>query len=566
MLKGNIIGLTAVLMIVAMLGGDEARAANGWEVNLQGGVMTSQSNASLQLTMGGKRVEGTLDAANANTNPDEAGKVLTEVATITVGSTDGYTVAVSGNVNLTGEKNSNHKIPSVTSAKTLGSMKNEWGYYGVLGDSEVSWNPGTSFKGMSTSQQTVATGGATSSNVTKKVTLFYGARVDNTVAEDFYGNTVTLSVVAQPRTVTTVVSRFSGITTMQQMTNDVCKSANTNDTAQLTDTRDGKKYWVTKMLDGNCWMSQDLKLNLGTSVVASSSGGTFTWNASSSYPPRQTMGKKADGTIDATGALGTYSEMTSNEGITKTYSWNLGDYVLNSPNSSGSCDGGMIGFNTTSCRERGFIDVGSGFTASPDPNFYRLTNYKGTDGQTACTKEQNTVLNTSYGSGHTCAQYDAHYSVGNFYQWNAATAGSGGTMTDTKATGSICPKGWSLPGAGSNALSEKGSWAYLFSAYGMATDSSSGVVTGTASNGYTYNAALSPFFITRSGELYLSTTSASLSLPGGWVYYWSSMPSFGYYATSLQMYSSLSFRMSAERYQGLPVRCVYVTSNAIVSG
>ena len=41
--------------------------------------------------------------------------------------------------------------------------------------------------------------------------------------------------------------------------------------------------------------------------------------------------------------------------------------------------------------------------------------------------------------------YDAHYLVGNMYQWNAATAGTGSTITSTEAPSSICPAGWELP-------------------------------------------------------------------------------------------------------------------------
>ena len=77
--------------------------------------------------LGGGILKSELNAAAASDNPDEAGKVLMEVATVTVGNTDGYTVAVSGNANLTGEQNSSHVIPSVSSSKTLGGMRNEWG-------------------------------------------------------------------------------------------------------------------------------------------------------------------------------------------------------------------------------------------------------------------------------------------------------------------------------------------------------------------------------------------------------------------------------------------------------
>ncbi len=40
------------------------------------------------------------------------------------------------------------------------------------------------------------------------------------------------------------------------------KLANVGDEMQAIDTRDGKKYWVTKLADGNIWMTQNLDLEL----------------------------------------------------------------------------------------------------------------------------------------------------------------------------------------------------------------------------------------------------------------------------------------------------------------
>ena len=436
--KVKLIGSAITVCLLAILTGSNTYAVNGWEIDLSGpSTITTQTNASVQLTMSGKTIQGTLDAANAATNPDEAGKVLTETATITVGNTDGYTVAVSGNANLTGRNNSARTIPSVSSNKTLGSMRNEWGYYGVLGDTEASWNPSTSFKAMTTGQQTVGTGGATTSNVTKKVTLFYGARVDGSIAEDFYGNTVTLSVVAQPRTVTTTVTKFGGITQMQEMTPTICSNAAINDTALLTDTRDNKKYWVTKLLDGNCWMSQNLDLNLSTSTALTSATSDVTSNWT---PPRSTTTTITEGSTAQT----------------ETYSWDLGEYVLNTPTATTACSANNTGLSD--CSAQGFVNV-SGWTASTDPNFYRATSYKGTDGA-SCTKTANTAVNAS--ASVTCRVYDGHYLVGNYYQWNAATAGTGGTIKNyATATGAICPRGWKLPTSSTYLGIIEGSYEYL---------------------------------------------------------------------------------------------------------
>lgn len=50
---------------------------------------------------------------------------------------------------------------------------------------------------------------------------------------------------------------------MQEMTPEVCNATSTRETKQLIDQRDGHKYWVTKMHDGRCWMTQDLDYDGG---------------------------------------------------------------------------------------------------------------------------------------------------------------------------------------------------------------------------------------------------------------------------------------------------------------
>ncbi len=72
---------------------------------------------------------------------------------------------------------------------------------------------------------------------------------------------------------------FNGITTMQAMDSTICGNAKPGDEAILEDTRDGKKYYVTRTADGNCWMTQNLAYdgkkkdgateNIGTSCTLS---------------------------------------------------------------------------------------------------------------------------------------------------------------------------------------------------------------------------------------------------------------------------------------------------------
>ena len=60
-------------------------------------------------------------------------------------------------------------------------------------------------------------------------------------------------------------------------------------------------------------------------------------------------------------------------------------------------------------------------------------------------------------------RYDAHYLIGNYYTYGAATAGAGNNLTiaDSQITSvnqlvstssSICPKGWKLPVSGINTV------------------------------------------------------------------------------------------------------------------
>ena len=60
---------------------------------------------------------------------------------------------------------------------------------------------------------------------------------------------------------------------MQDMTTAICDTANITGEAsqvQLLDIRDNNIYWATKLLDGHCWMTQNLDLDLDSSVALTS--------------------------------------------------------------------------------------------------------------------------------------------------------------------------------------------------------------------------------------------------------------------------------------------------------
>ena len=295
---------------------------------------------------------------------------------------------------------------------------------------------------------------------------------------------------------------FNGIKTMQEMTPQICADAQENDTTRLEDARDGKMYWVAKLADGNCWMTQNLELDLSTDtpLTRELSDVSEAW-----IPSRDTYESAQNGV----------------DNITLDQSWNLGKYVWKTPTSSGSCspDADLGGSQCSPYWQ----DVSSGWTP--------MTEYR-TDGVTYNANTQT---------------YDAHYLAGNYYSYVAATAGTGTSATSnlTKATDSICPKGFELPTSGSSFNSTSGSFYNLLTnAYSISSNTTDGTAIRSA-----------PLFFVRSG--YVSPYSHFLGSAGYRGYYWSSVADSSSRAYYLYFYSSnVNPSSSTNRHNGQPVRCV----------
>lgn len=363
---------------------------------------------------------------------------------------------------------------------------NTWGYN--LSQEAVS--DATAYKAVPTATSDTALISTSSPTEADTYNLTFGTKVDTSLPSGTYSNDVVVSVVANPA----FVPVFDGIQTMQEMTSTICADAAENDTAQLTDTRDGKKYWVTKLKDGNCWMTQNLDLDLtnGTPLTPEDSDVSSNWN-----PPRTT---EQPGTI------------TSADINTETYSWDLGMYVKSDPDGySNYCDG-VKGLSDADCTSAGWTNVSS-MTPMDDGNA------------------------TDVISGST---YNAHYLVGNLYQWNAATAGTGDTITSQDATDSICPKGWQLPTSNN---SNSGSFQALMNAYSISSNSAGSTAI-----------AQTPLYFNPSGYV----GSGSLRYAGDAGGYWSSTA----YSSTSGAYD-LGFNSGGVgpsdygyRYGGFSVRCL----------
>lgn len=196
-----------------------------------------------------------------------------------------------------------------------------------------------------------------------------------------YSNELIFTAVANP-----VPDTISTIVTMQEMDDDVCANSIPLETNQVIDSRDNKSYWITKLADGNCWMTQNLDFDLDseTTLTPADSDVKEDWT-----PLRSTIHGIAN------------LDLTSWQNDRNTpYSFDPGDYYAKS----------------------GYRDEAI------------VCNYLNSN----CDNFSTTAYSENGMHGH----------VGNYYNWTAAVAMNdtsdlltAGLETDS----SICPKGWRLP-------------------------------------------------------------------------------------------------------------------------
>ena len=285
------------------------------------------------------------------------------------------------------------------------------------------------------------------------------------------------------------------------MTPQICTDALENDTVRLQDKRDGKYYWIAKLPDGNCWMTQNLDLDLnGRTLKTTDSDVSSNWTFSGSWYNSADQGSTSYSAIQG---------------------WDLGEYVKTSPTATTSC---------TSYSD--LSECTSQFTSVA--------------GKTAYTTDVNGGKLPAENVAVSGSNYDAHYLVGNYYSWPAATAGSGNNVSSSgDATDSICPANWRLPLGSSTYNETPGSFYYLLNQYGLTSSPTSG----------NNNIATSPLYFVRSG--YVSSYSSYLYNAGSNGSYWSGRADSSNRAYYLYFDSSSVIPLHITgRHYGYSVRCV----------
>ncbi len=113
-------------------------------------------------------------------------------------------------------------------------------------------------------------------------------------------------------------SDLTQISTMQEMSEHVCSITAAGAMKSLRDERDGTYYRVKKMVDGNCWMVDNLALDLATSYTGRPSWGTVPVTVS--YPTQSLLNKPQQTLINNLAGQG----QIQNNGVTKAsylYNW-----------------------------------------------------------------------------------------------------------------------------------------------------------------------------------------------------------------------------------------------------
>ena len=411
---------------------------------------------------------------------------------------------------------------------------NTWGY---------SIDSGTKYNGLplysdTTNIATLKSTDTTPATGTDTVNFLIGARASTTQPTGDYKNVINFIAVTNPVPLTLEASyeaagktKYNGYYKLQDMSTAICDNAEVLDEGsqmQAIDTRDNKIYWITKLQDGHCWMTQNLDLDLGVA--------TLTHNSTTLYHDDTDLGWGSD--------TATTSWTPANNTQTVTYDSNMKGTFSS------------LGISSTEDNVPKSLDVGDWYYAGYDGTTlltsttvnYLTSDNRVKNGDIVTVNNGNGV---DYFSTAPFATNGAHGHVGNYYNWSAAVASNDTSSyssstyedPDNNPQNSICPAGWRLPIITSYSFNILGDNEFVNLNYyynNKASNTSVGLEA-------------SPLFFARGGYV----GGAYLYVSGNLAYYWSS--SVDGKTTAYNLYMSDTYihpPYAGYRYYGSSVRCL----------
>ncbi|MBP5648165.1 hypothetical protein J6X04_02660, partial [Candidatus Saccharibacteria bacterium] len=131
-----------------------------------------------------------------------------------------------------------------------------------------------------------------------------GARASSSQPAGTYTNTINFYAVVNPAPMSMSdafaaanKTKLNGYYKMQDMDSTICSNielTGESSQTQLIDTRDNKVYWVAKLADGNCWMTENLELDPTQSTTAANMNASNT-NATNAAISNYLNGGNPDG-------------------------------------------------------------------------------------------------------------------------------------------------------------------------------------------------------------------------------------------------------------------------------
>ena len=419
----------------------------------------------------------------------------------------GYTLSAimdGNNSNLT-HNNGANVFSSITTDAGLSSLTtdNTWGYSYKLSN-DTNWN---NYSGLST--ETSKTLVDSNDQTVIPIDFKIAAKASNTQASGTYTGTINFTTVTKPKPISLADAYASagktmhnGYYVMQDMTSAICNSVeDIGAQLQVIDIRDDKVYWISKLADNHCWMTQNLDLDLS--------------------PGKPLTSYDSDLSTDANVYTNTSEE---------------GPYALKKDN-----------------EEYGYIYNNGASTWIPERSTIAYNNLNSTTWQNSLDHPYSYDYLDANGNP-VYPDTDAtkkiagnHGFSGNYYNWSATIASNNSSVLTTGTAGdttknpknSICPKNWRLPIITySNSTNE---FAILNNLYnnGLA-NTSTGLVT-------------SPLWLIKAG----STSSGSVS--SNWGFYRSSTV-YGEFQTLIMRFGTNNVYTSEIPYgtkeSGFSIRCL----------
>lgn len=178
------------------------------------------------------------------------------------------------NTNLTdANNNTNYTFTAISPTANLPSLdiENTWGYSYSL-DNGSTWS---NYNGLALySSDTPTRLNKTTEPSSDTINFKIAAKSSPTQASGEYSNVINFTAITKLAPLTLSESyeayyikegktKLNGYYVMQDMNKEICENAEVADSElQVIDNRDNKVYWIAKLRDDHCWMTQNLDLDL----------------------------------------------------------------------------------------------------------------------------------------------------------------------------------------------------------------------------------------------------------------------------------------------------------------